>query len=148
MPNKGNRLTVSLKRQPALTATRVSVGKNKLVYVLVCDKKLEYLEGRSRIAYIGTTKKGIDRISRSVAIRADDILALRGVREFQARIITCTPRQRVKSWEKLESGMLLTFRDMYGEAPVCNSHGKRIQETDEFEYFRPHRLRRILEDLA
>lgn len=148
MPSNKYRLTISLQRKPAITATRVSIGKSKLVYVLVCDKKLTYSTGRSRVAYIGTTEKGIARISRSVAARADKILALRGVNEFEARIITCGSRQRVRTWYKLERAMLLMFRDMYGEVPVCNSHDKRIKETDEFDYFRPKRLRRILQDLA
>ncbi len=145
---KGKRLTVSLKRDVAVSASRVSIGKNKLVYVLVCDKKVKYLEGKSRVAYIGTTERGLARIALSVAHRADDILAIRGVRDFDARIVTCTPRQGVKSWHKLERALLLTFREIYGEVPYCNSHGKRIKELDEFRYFRRKRLRDILEELA
>ena len=36
------KLTVSLKRDEALRATRVSIGKNKLVYVLVADKRINF----------------------------------------------------------------------------------------------------------
>ena len=142
------RLSVSLKRQVALSASRVTIGKDKLVYVLVCDKKIKYSEGKSRVAYIGTTEKGIARIALSVAHRAEDILSIHGVRDFDARIITCRPRQKVKTWHKLERALLLTFKDMYGEVPYCNSHGKKMKEVDEFRYFRKGRLENILEDLA
>jgi hypothetical protein len=52
------RLKLSLKREEAIRVTRVSLGKSKLVYVLVADKPIDYTYGKSRIAYIGTTKKG------------------------------------------------------------------------------------------
>lgn len=51
------RLKLSMHRDHAMEATRVSIGKSKLVYVLAADKKIKYDLGKSRIAYIGTTKK-------------------------------------------------------------------------------------------
>jgi hypothetical protein len=74
------RLSLSLKRDAALTATRVSIGKQKLVYLLISDKRLRYGKSKSRIAYIGTTKRGVGRVAGSVASRADEILSRRGVR--------------------------------------------------------------------
>ena len=145
---KKRRLSISLKRDEALTATRVSIGTEKLVYVLVADKKLTYLGGKSRIAYIGTTRKGVARIARSVAVRAYDILSLPGVRTFRARVITCQPRQRVRTWHKLERALLIAFKDRFGEVPTCNSHGTRMRETDEFDYFRRARVNSILSDLS
>lgn len=142
------RLTISLKRDAAVSASRVSIGKSKLVYILVCDKKLEYPNDRSRIAYIGTTKKGLSRISQSVAARSDSILSLRGVKKFHARVITCKKRQNVKSWHKLERAFLLRFRERFGDIPRCNSHGKKMKVRDEFDYFRPPRLDRIIDDLS
>src|SRR5438876_573559 len=123
------RLAISLKRDLALQATRVTTGKNKLVYVLVTDKRLRYGKKKSRIAYIGTTKNGVSRIAQSVAARAPAILRLHGVRSFDARIITCKPRQHVKTWFKLERALLMTFRELYGQVPKCNSHGKRMKPT-------------------
>lgn len=143
------RLTVSLKRDPALTATRVTIGREKLVYVLVADKRLEYETGKSRIAYIGTTRNGASRVASSVASRAYEILGIRGVRSFKARVVTCKPRQNVESWRLLERALLLEFRDLYGEVPWCNTHGKRMRERDEFiRYFRRARIRDIIEDLS
>lgn len=146
--SRKRRLRLSLKRDEALRATRVSVGKNKLVYVLLADKKLRYPKGKTRVAYIGTTKKGMSRIAQSVSTRAEDILSIRGVRQFHARIITCPPRQRVKTWHKLERALLMQFRIIYGDVPYCNSHGTRMKETDEFEYFRRSAVVDVIEELA
>lgn len=140
------RCSVSLKRHPAMRVTRVTVGKQKLCYLLVVDKKLIYPDGRSRIAYIGTTKKGLTRISQSVAAKAEEALGLRGVSEFEARVVTCSPRSGVKTWRKLERALLLEFRGLFGEVPKLNKHGVRMKETDEFRYFARIRVRRVIED--
>lgn len=142
------RIAIALKHEIAMEATRVSIGKRKLVYVLCADKRLKYPKGRSRIAYVGTTKRGIRRLASSVADRADQILELRGVRRFSARIVTCQPRQRVKTWRVLERAILLEFRSRFGTQPKCNTHGKRFRERDEFAYFRRMRIRAIIDDLS
>jgi hypothetical protein len=142
------RLKLSLKRDEALRATRVTVGKNKLVYVLVADKRLKYKNGKSRIAYIGTTKKGVARVAQSVAARADDILSLHGVRTFHARIVTCRPRRNVETWRKLERAMLLKFREAFGEVPKCNSVGKKMKTTDEFRYFGNAGVKNVIDELS
>ena len=142
------RLRLSLKRDEALSVTRVSIGKDRLVYILVTDKKLKCQNGKSRIAYIGTTKKGISRISQSVASRAETILKLHGVRSFHARVVTCKKRKNVRTWHKLERAMLITFKDLYGTVPMCNSLGSKMKKTDEFKYFAPAAVRTILEELA
>ena len=142
------RLTVSLKRQTAMEVSRVSIGSEKLVYFIVANKKLQYADGRSKVAYIGTTKNGLNRVANSVAFRAPAVLRLHGVDSFEVRIVTCRPRQNVRTWLKLERAFLLTFKELYGEVPKNNTHGRGISEVDEFDYFSRVRLRRILEDLA
>lgn len=142
------RIKLSLSRDHAMHATRVSIGKSKLVYVLVADKKLKYAEGKSRIAYIGTTKKGTARIAQSVAARADDILGIRGVRSFHARVITCRPRRNVKTWHYLERALLIKFKELFGEIPACNSHGKNMKRGKEFDYFADHGLEQVIEELS
>lgn len=142
------RLKVSLKRDEALRATRVTIGKNKLVYLLIADKRLKYVGGKSRIAYIGTTKKGVARIAQSVAARADDILSLHGVRTFHVRIVTCRPRQNVSTWKKLERALLLSFRERFGEVPSCNSHGTRMKITDEYRYFGAKGVANVIDELS
>ena len=142
------RIRLSLHREHAMHATRVSIGKAKLVYVLVADKKLHYASGKSRIAYIGTTKKGSSRIAQSVATRAANILGITGVRSFHARVVTCRPRKRVKTWHYLERGLLITFKEMFGEVPWCNIHGKNIKRAKEFTYFAETGLRLVIEELS
>lgn len=141
------RLDISLRRGYAMKATRISLGQQKLVYILVADKRLKYQNGKSHVAYIGTTQNGAERIAGSVAARVEEILGLRGVTQFEARIVTCRPRQRVRTWRKLERAMLLTFRELYAEVPLCNSHGPQMRETDEFTYFSRVRIRKILEEI-
>jgi hypothetical protein len=142
------RLTVSLKSKYAMQVTRISIGKKKLVYLILVKKALRYHWGRSRIAYIGTTKRGVGRIAQSAAARAETILGLHGVRDFVVRVLTCPPRPNVKSWVKLERALLFIFRQKYGALPKCNTQGKNMRERDEFKYFRRDRLEQILEMLA
>lgn len=134
------RLTVQLRRREAMRVSRVALGAPKLVYVIVTDKKLRYRDGRSRIAYVGTTKNGMTRLAQSAASRTDDILRRRGVESFRVHVVTCRKRRNVKTWRKLERALLLAFRDKYGQVPVCNVHGKRMVERNEFEYFARSRI--------
>lgn len=142
------RLQLSLKFGHALEATRVSIGNKKLVYILVADRRQKYELGRSRIVYIGTTRKGVSRVARSVAFRANDVLALRGVRSFHARIVTCPPRPNVATWLKLERALLVCFKERFGEIPTCNSHGKRMRERDVFRYFKKRAAAKVIDELS
>jgi hypothetical protein len=142
------KLKVKLRNGVAMRVTRVSIGKKKLVYVLVTPKPQRYELGRSRVVYVGTTKKGIARIAQSVAARANVALDLHGVEKFEVRVITCAPRQKVKTWEKLESALLIKFREMYGELPRLNKRGKRTGWRDEGDYFNIDRVQRIIEELS
>jgi len=149
MPTRPRRrLRLSLKRDEALMATRVSIGRQKLVYLLVADKKLRYPSGKSRVAYVGTTKKGVARIAQSVAGRAEDILSLRGVRRFHARVVICPPRQNVRTWHKLERALLIEFKQIFGDVPHCNAHGSKMKETNEFAYFRRAGVRSVIEEVS
>src|SRR5260221_10909417 len=118
MPKK---LKVNLKKKVVMQVSRVSLGRKKLVYLIVTAKTLKYHWGRSRIVYIGTTKKGMARIAQSAAAHADEVLALHGVKEFYVRVLMCAPKPNVKTWVKLERALLLLFRREYGELPVCNT---------------------------
>jgi hypothetical protein len=141
-------LKVSLNRTHAIEVTRIAVGDQKLVYVLAANRKFKYAHGNSWVAYIGTTKRGIHRVASSAANHAEDILAEYGVKQITARIITCKARPNVKTWVKLERALLLVFREMYGEVPAFNKQGHRIKETDEFEYFKRDKLRKLLFDIG
>ena len=142
------RLKLSLKRVHAIEVTRIAIGNQKLVYVPTADRKFAYPHGKSAVAYIGTTEKGIERVASSAAHRAESILSRFGVKRVIARIVTCQPRRHVKSWKKLERAMLLAFRAEYGAVPVCNSHGKKIREGDEYSYFSRDAVRKRMQELG
>ncbi len=129
-----------------MTVTRAIVANERLVYLIVLSKRITYPFGRSRIAYIGTTKKGVRRIATSMSTKADRALRKHGVREFAIRVVSSKGRRRVQTW-RLERGLLLTFREMHGGVPEFNVHGTRMRRTDEFAYFSEVRLRRILEEI-
>jgi hypothetical protein len=143
------RLSLSLKAGHALEVTRIAIGNQKLVYVLIANKKFSYPHGsKSAIVYIGTTEKGVARVAESAAVRAQQILGLSGVKKVTARIVTCGPRQKVKTWVKMERAMLFTFRSEYGRVPKCNSHGKNMKESDEFTYFSRDAVRKVIQNLG
>src|SRR5712691_11347740 len=135
------RLSVSLNAQPAMTVTRTSVASARLVYLIVLSKRIKYPFGRSRIAYIGTTRQGVRRLATSMSTKAERALREHGVRDFETRVVTCKGRQRVQTWKKLERGLLLTFREMHGAVPEFNIQGSRMRRLDEFTYFSELRLR-------
>ena len=141
-------LRISLKQREAISVDRITVGKLKLAYIICADRKIRYEKMRSRIVYIGTTKNGISRVAQSAASRSDKVLGLRGVGRFTVHIVTCTPRRNVKSWHKLERALLLTFKEMFGQVPTCNTHGKNTRWKGEEELFRKKRLRQVIEDLS
>lgn len=143
-----NRLHISLRRRAAITVDRVTKGNFKLAYVIRANKKLRYETGRSCIAYIGTTKNGIDRMAQSAASQSDSVFKLRGVSNFTVHVVTCTPRNRVKSWHKLERALLLLFREKFGEIPKCNGHGKKMKWRGEDKLFAKDRLLTVIEDLS
>jgi hypothetical protein len=141
------RLPVKLMRHEAMWVTRVALHHSKLVYVIVADSMLKYPNGRSRVAYVGTTQNGVSRMAESAAFRTDQVLGLRGVNTFHVRVITCRAVQHVKTWTKLERALLLTFREEYGSVPYCNSHGKGMAWKDELDYFSYPRLVRLLDEI-
>jgi hypothetical protein len=141
-------LRISLKRHQATTVDRVSVGKRKLAYVICADKKLRYGKKRSKIAYIGTTKNGIDRFAQSAASRSDQVFSLGGVERFTVHVVTCTPRQKVESWHKLERALILTFKKLFGAVPKCNIQGKHENYSWSDEADLVPRLTTIIEDLS
>lgn len=131
-----------------MEVNRIAIRNHKLVYVICANKKILYPSGRSPVVYIGTTKNGISRVAESAAYNSKDILGWHGVNSLQVRIVTCSLRQRVRTWHKLERALLLMFKDKYGSVPWCNTAGKNFVETNEFDFFARKRVRDILDNLA
>jgi hypothetical protein len=73
---------LSLSRQPVMTLGRKALRAARCVYILGTNKHVKYPNGRSRVVYIGTTKRGARRVASSVAYRAEEALERRGTDEF------------------------------------------------------------------
>jgi hypothetical protein len=71
----------------------------------------------------------------------------RGVKQLEAVVVSCRPRQNVKVWLKLERALLSRFRDIYHEQPFCNVQGNsgRFRWTAELgRLFNQRRIDAIL----
>jgi len=142
------RLSVMVKWPPAMTVTRLTGSPSKLCYVVTANKIVAYSKGRSKIVFIGATDEGIARLVTAVASRTDEILSNHDLTHFEAHVVTCKALPRVQTWRMLERALLVTFRDLHGEPPLCNRHGARLQEEDAFAYFARERILNVLEDLG
>jgi hypothetical protein len=129
------KLKISRGSVHALEVGRSALHSTSLVYLAVANKALKYPRSQSKIAYIGTTGVGGARIFTSAAALAPRALYLHGVNTLKFYAITCMPRQKVKTWRKLERGLILKFREQFGAIPKLNTQGKNFEWTDEKNYF-------------
>jgi hypothetical protein len=126
------------------------LGEDCFVYVFVANRPYRYKPGRdgkSRIVYIGTTRKGLRRLVDSVFDRSPEIFGW-GTHSFEAYILTCKRRQRVRMWLKLERALLLAFKERYGRTPKANADVETMSGLDAFNYFSRARVNAILDDLG
>lgn len=137
-------LTIQTTKKPAVTITRTATKASELVYIAVANKTINYSFGKSRIVYIGTTKNGAERIAASAAAKAAQMLGLHGVKHLELFVVTSTSMSKIKTWHKLERGLILAFKDKYGEPPKCNIVGKNMRWTDEQIYFTKERLNGVI----
>ena len=105
------KLTVQTTQKPAVTITRQATKSKELVYIAVANKPVKYHGGESRIVYIGTTKNGAERIAASAAKKTGDMLGIFGVSHLELFVVTSTSHGQIKTWHKLERGLLLAFRE-------------------------------------
>lgn len=118
-----------LHSRPVMTIHRRILRYDRMVYLLVSKRGIHYSNGRSGIAYIGTTSEGIDRVATSVAFRAADVLSGRGVSSFDVYIVTCPPKKKVRTWLLLERALLAQFLADFHELPSGNTNGKHARWT-------------------
>ena len=142
------KLIIRASKASSIVITRNALEAECLVYVAVVNKPLKYRHGQSHIAYIGTTQAGAGRIAASAAGRAPELLQLHGVNQLSFFVITCSKRQNVETWKKLETGLILTFKRVFGEPPRCNKQGKNRKWNDELDYFTSSRLEKIIEQYS
>ena len=118
---------------PVLTVTRKVLGHKKVVYLLIANRPIRYPRGKSQIAYIGTTSKGLARVASSVAYRAQDILSGYGLSSMEVFIVTCPPQRKVRTWVLLERALIFQFVQHFWGPPKCNSQGKNFKWTAKLD---------------
>jgi len=127
-----------------MTLKRRAFKKDKCIYLLVANKPIKYQVKRSKVIYIGTTKKGASRVSQSVVARGEPALGKHGITHIEAFVVSCKPRNKVSIWKKLEAAFVLAFRREHGAVPLYNNKLKYKKRTDEFEYFNEKTIAKTL----
>ena len=127
------RLQVHLNKKEVMTVHRRILKKRKVVYLLVARSPVKYKGGRSQIVYIGTTRKGMRRISGSAANHAEEIMATRGLKVIDVFVVSCSSRSGLQTWEWLEDALIAEFRAEYEQLPMCNDRGKKLKWTKELD---------------
>lgn len=131
-----------------MVINRIAFKDTKLVYVARANKKIRYPLGQSRIAYIGTTKKGARRIASSAVWKGADLLFEYGIKHLELNVVVCGKQPGVETWKKLERALIIRFRERYGAIPKANNLGKKTRWRDERQYFSQDRLDKIIEELS
>jgi len=140
------KLRVKCKPEPAITIYRLAFKTDKLVYIARANKKIKYPWAKSRIAYIGTTKKGARRIASSAAWKGEDLLYQYGIKHLDFHIVSCGKRPNVESWKKLERALIIRFKEIHGAIPKANKVGGK--RGDEMNYFSQYKLDDIIKRLS
>lgn len=144
MPGKSR---IKLLGEPVVSVSRGALKADRLVYVLAVNRLMRYPNGRSSIAYIGTTRTGIRRVASSIAHRAEPILTRTGIRHVRAYVLTYKGKHGVQGmWRKLERAALIIFKLKYGDIPLLNKKGKNFWPKNEFELFSRRRLLSMIEE--
>ena|SRR5579862_5269907 len=135
---------------PAMTVFRTRYWARRMVYVLRADKPQKYESGRSRIVYIGETRKGTKRPAASAAGKSLKAFAkLRGVKRIEVYPLTFRGKQHVRLWEVLERDLLSMFKKIHGGIPCYNRQGQGKKfVTDKIRYFSAKRLEGVIKALS
>ncbi len=141
-----SKLRVTYKPKPAMRVNRSSLWSKKMVYVVLADRAIPYANGRSRVIYIGTTKKGESRPASNAASKSLSAFdELRGVKSTEVNLLVSQKRRNVETWAKLESALLVVFRALYGVLPRFNKRLEEFRRLEQVEkYFHSKRLIRVL----
>lgn len=116
-----------------------------MVYILVANKSHKYVNGRSRIIYIGTTGKGARRPATSAVDKASEAFSeLHGAKRIDVYVATCGRRQAVKTWRHLESSLIAVFMGRYFEKPIYNKKKGSVRYVEDVDLFRLKALQTIL----
>ena len=132
-----------------LTVVRSSQWNPRLVYILVANKTHKYKSGRrSRIIYIGTTGKGAQRPATSAVNKASEAFSLRGIKQIEVHLATCAGRKHIRTWQRLESALLATFRSLHFELPRYNKKKGADHYVEDVTLFRGKALQKLILQFA
>jgi len=126
-------MKIHLASKPAMTVHRRILTKDRIVYFLVGRKAFKYTRGSSRIAYIGTSKRGAHRVANSAGYRADEVFSKWGSKQMEVFIASCTARPGLKSWECLERALIAVFVALYQSLPLCNRQGMKYKFDEKLQ---------------
>ena len=110
--------------KPVLHVSREALRKEKICYLAVSNKDIEYPYRKSRIAYIGTSERGHKRMLESAGRIAGKVLQKYGITGIDFHVVSCRGKRGGRSWEWLEKALLLSFKGIYGSVPFANKQGK------------------------
>ena len=144
----GRKLRLRVSKNPILSISRIVTPPERTAYLAIASRPLRYRYGRSRIAYVGTTRAGIRRVAASAAGKAPAILNAPGVKRVDFYAVTCRPGPQGRIWKNLERGLLLVFRELYGEIPHYNAKSRRMKWGAERKYFSRSFLERVILQFA
>jgi hypothetical protein len=143
-------LNVRCSKEPVLTVERSKQWRDRMVYILAANKPYKYASGRrSRIIYIGTTGKGASRPATSAVSKASEAFGeLHGVRTIDVHLATCRGRKRMRTWEHLESALLVAFSELHFELPHYNKKKGTARYTEDISLFRLRALQKLILQFA
>jgi hypothetical protein len=119
------KIRFSKKSKPLLTLTR-SHWSDRMVYILAANKHFPYKNkkttvGRSKILYIGTTKRGAGRPAASAVSKASEVFYhTHGVRTIEVHAVTSAAHHKKFIWKRLEAALLDAFWRRYLNLPKYN----------------------------
>jgi len=122
------------------------VGRSKRRSEIERIEPATWLNAKVESAHdLGETRAHVRQVFRCERIwrtLAKELLGEHGLKVLEFFPIMPEGRQRIKSWNQLESDLLLEFRRTFGELPRCN---KRLEGKSLSGLFSQVRLRRIIE---
>lgn len=135
-------------KTPVLKVYKEIVKEERVIYLIRADKAVLYKarKKKSRIIYIGTTKRGELRIGESAIDKAIKAFERKKgdpptPKELEVFVWYTTGLQKKKMWEIFEAAALLAFSQRYGDLPKYNDKYQSKLEEDARLYFNIEGLR-------
>ncbi|MFH1642847.1 MAG: hypothetical protein ABIC04_08180 [Nanoarchaeota archaeon] len=134
-----------VSKEPCLIISRGAFHSDKVVYICCANKKHKYDRNKSRIVYIGATKRGAKRFSNSVVYKGKNILDRYGINQIKVYTVTCRGVRGTKIWQKLEDAFLYNFLEEYGRIPILNKQCRSKRKKDVSTFFPESRIDEIID---